>query len=193
MPHVRILLAYNRNKISIGKCGCPENLCTRQSSRLKSSMPFNCDVALQIYTSLKTTFQNATPNWQWRCHLESSVDSAGTRTNKRRALSILVRSWVRWLILDSSHCTWKHVPHNSCTNLVPVLYFISIFMDWRLGFEPALQLKSWNLRALQNETRTRASILNIGTRCVLSTQHIIACHLWTPTMPNAPFPPDFTK
>jgi hypothetical protein len=50
---------------------------------------------------------------------------------------------------------------NSCTSLVWVLCFISIFLDWRLGFEPTLQLKTWNLRALQNETRMRASILNI--------------------------------
>ena len=40
------------------------------------------------------------------------------------------------------------------------MYFISIFLDWHLGFEPTLQLKGWNLRALQNETHMRASILN---------------------------------
>ena len=42
------------------------------------------------------------------------------------------------------------------------LCFISIFLDWCLGFERALQSKSWILRALQNETHTRASILNTG-------------------------------
>ena len=41
-----------------------------------------------------------------------------------------------------------------------VLYFISTFLlDRHLGFEPTLQLKGWNSRALQNETHMRASIL----------------------------------
>ena len=31
-----------------------------------------------------------------------------------------------------------------------------------LGFERALDLKSWNVTALQNETHMRASILNTG-------------------------------
>ena len=41
------------------------------------------------------------------------------------------------------------------------MYFIFIFLDWRLGFEPTLQLKGLNLRVLQNETHTRTSILTI--------------------------------
>ena len=40
---------------------------------------------------------------------------------------------------------WKHVPYKPCISLIWVLYFISIFLDWRLGFEPAFQLKGWNL------------------------------------------------
>jgi hypothetical protein len=36
-----------------------------------------------------------------------------------------------------------------------------MFLDWSLGFEPTLQLNSWNLRGLQSETHMRASILNI--------------------------------
>ena len=55
---------------------------------------------------------------------------------------------------------WKHVPYNLCTSLIWVLYFISIFLDCQLGFKPTLQLKRWNLRALQNENHIRASILN---------------------------------
>jgi hypothetical protein len=35
-------------------------------------------------------------------------------------------------------------------------------LDWRLEFEATLQLKHWNLRALQNETYMRAPILNIA-------------------------------
>ena len=30
-----------------------------------------------------------------------------------------------------------------------------------LGFKPNLRLKDWNLRALQNETHMKASILNV--------------------------------
>ena len=56
----------------------------------------------------------------------------------------------------------KHVSYDSSTSLIRVLYFISIFLDWRLGFEAALQLKGSNLRALQNESHMWASILNIG-------------------------------
>ena len=58
---------------------------------------------------------------------------------------------------------WKHIPHNPCTSIIWVLYFIcSMFLDWRFGSEPTLhlQLKRWNLRALQNKTHIRASILN---------------------------------
>ena len=57
---------------------------------------------------------------------------------------------------------WKLVLYNSCTSLMRVLCFISMFLDWCLGFEPTLQLKGRKLRALQNETHVRASILNIG-------------------------------
>ena len=37
--------------------------------------------------------------------------------------------------------------NNSCTSLRWLLYFISIFLDWRLGFELALWLNGWNLRS----------------------------------------------
>ena len=63
-----------------------------------------------------------------------------TRTNKRRTLSPheaeidMVDSWLFTLYR-------KHVPYNSCTSWIWVLYCISIFLDWRLGFEPTLQLK----------------------------------------------------
>ena len=67
--------------------------------------------------------------------------------------SRMVDSWIFTLY-------WKHVPYNSCTSLICILYFISILLDQYLGFEPTLQLMGWNLRALQNETHMRASILN---------------------------------
>ena len=56
---------------------------------------------------------------------------------------------------------WKHEQYTSYTSLILVLYFMPIFLDRRLGFEPTLQLKGWNLRALQNETHMRASTLNL--------------------------------
>ena len=57
---------------------------------------------------------------------------------------------------------WNHVPYNSCTSLIWVLYFNYVSLDWRLGFEQTLQVKCWNFRALKNETHMRASILNTG-------------------------------
>jgi hypothetical protein len=61
----------------------------------------------------------------------------------------------------------KRAPYNACTSLVWILYFISIFLDRRLGLEPTLhQLKGWNLRAIQIETHMRASILNTGVKAV---------------------------
>ena len=60
-----------------------------QYSRLKSSMPFKRDLALQIYTSLKTTLQRRNSKLKnedvirtFRCNMPV------TRTNKRMALSL---------------------------------------------------------------------------------------------------------
>ena len=41
----------------------------------------------------------------------------------------------------------KHVPCTSWTSLIWVLYIISIFLGWRIGFEHALQLNGWSLMA----------------------------------------------
>ena len=49
--------------------------------------------------------------------------------------------------------------NDSCTTLIWLLYLISIFLDWALGFQIASQLTSWNLRALENKTHMRPSIL----------------------------------
>jgi hypothetical protein len=66
---------------------------------------------------------------------------------------------------------WKHVPYNSCTTFIWALYFISMFLDWHLGFEPTLQHNfGWNSGALQNETHMRASILNIAYNMALVTK-----------------------
>ena len=112
-------------------------------------MPFKCDFDFQNIPHSKQSFkkqpqiENEDVTWSPQYNLPV------TRTNKRRAL-VTTRSKVRWFILKSSHYTGKHVPYNSCTSFIWVLYFISISLDWRLGFEAALQ----------NETHMRASILN---------------------------------
>ena len=56
---------------------------------------------------------------------------------------------------------WKDAPHDSCTYLIKVWYFISTFLDRRLGFELALQLIGCNLRALQNETNHSCEGFNL--------------------------------
>ena len=42
------------------------------------------------------------------------------------------------------------------------LNFNLVFLDRRLGFQPTLQRNGLNLKALQNETNLRASILSIA-------------------------------
>ena len=117
-------------------------------------MPFKRDLALQnIPLSKQPQIENEDDTWSPRYYLPA------TRTNKSRGI-VTTRSRVRGLIPKPSHCTWNM--YDSCTSLNKVLYFISIYLDWRLGFEPTLQLNGWNLwlRGLQNETHVRASILN---------------------------------
>ena len=115
-------------------------------------------------TSLQTTLQNAThPKLQNEDDVTWSpqINIPARRTNKHSA-----RSRDRWLILNLSHYTGNmyHIAH-SCTSLTCVLYFISLFLIWRPGFEPTVQLKGWNLRALPNETHhMMASILNTPER-----------------------------
>ena len=83
-----------------------------------------------------------------------------TRTNKRRALSLPEVELDGWFLI---HCIGNmyHVLH------AQVYYEFCIsfrmFVDRRLGFEPTRQVKGWNMRALQNETYMRASILNTNS------------------------------
>ena len=131
-----------------------------QCSRLKSSMPFKCDLALQSIPLSKQPFKtqpqienkDTTRRRQYNCPPHA-------RTNKHRALSLQEVELDGWfLILRIIYR--KLVPYNSCTSWIWVMCFISILLYWRHEFELALQLKSWNLRALQNETRMRAPILS---------------------------------
>ena len=115
------------------------------------------------YTSLKQPFkmqlqiENEDVTWSPQYNLPV------TRTNKRRALSSQEVELDGWFLIFTLYC--KHVPYNSCTTLTWVLYFTPIFLDWRLEFEQALQLKGCNLWTLHNETQMRASILNTGSKC----------------------------
>jgi hypothetical protein len=95
------------------------------------------------YTPLKTTLRNATSNLKWGRHLKSSIKYARHKNQQAKG-SVTPRSRVRRLIRDSSHCIglyWKYVPYDSCTSLIWVLYFISKFLDWCLGWGP----QSWTL------------------------------------------------
>jgi hypothetical protein len=125
-----------------------------QCSRLKPSMPFERDLAqVQNIPLSKQPFnmqpqlvnEDVTWSLQYKMHV--------TRTNKRRALSLQEMELDGWFLI-------LHMVPKTCT--IYSLYFISIFLNWHLEFERALQLKGWNLRALQHETPMKASILNTG-------------------------------
>ena len=57
------------------------------------------------------------------------------------------RRGVKWLITIFSHCTKNMYHIIQAQSLIWLLGFISIFLDWRLGFEPTLQPKGLNFRA----------------------------------------------
>ena len=125
-----------------------------QCSRLKSSNAIwplqNIPISKQPY-NMQPRIENEDVTWSPQNTL------LDTRTNKRRALSL-----IQEVELDGWFLFLHIVPHNSCASLVWVLYFISTFLDCHLGSKPTLQLKNWNLRPLQYETHTRAPILNIA-------------------------------
>ena len=83
-----------------------------QCSILKSSMPFICNLALQIIPLSKQPFKMQPQNWKWRCHLKSSIYYARHK-NQQASGIVNIRGRVRWLILNSSHCLGNmyHVIH----------------------------------------------------------------------------------
>jgi hypothetical protein len=121
-------------------------------------MPFKRDLALQNIPLSKQPFKT-----QPQIEIEDvtwspQYNPPTTKTNKRRALSLQdveLEGWFLILRIVLETCI-IYVMHKFNMSFV----FHSIFLDWRLGFEPVLQLKSWNLRALHNETHMRASIWN---------------------------------
>ena len=122
--------------------------------------PSNAIWTFKIYLSkqpFKTQLQIENEDVIWSSQNNLPI----TRTNKHMALSLQEVELDGWFLIP--HIVLEIcIMYHSCTSLMWVLYFISIILDWRLGFEPTLQLKGWNLRALQNETCMRASILNIA-------------------------------
>ena len=108
----------------------------------------NTDLALQTIPLSKQPFKTQPQLESEDVTWSPQYNLSTTRTNKRRALSLQTVELDGWFS-NSSHCTRKHVPHNSCTSWIRVLYFISIFLDRRLRFEPTFQLKGWNLKTLQ--------------------------------------------
>ena len=107
---------------------------TNQCSRLKS--PFKRDLALQNIRFSKQPFsmqpQIENEDITWSPQYNMSV----TTTKQRKALLLQEVELDGWFVIHTLY--WKHVPYNSCTTLTWVLYYISIFLDWRLGFEPTL-------------------------------------------------------
>ena len=92
----------------------------------------------------------------------------GTRTNKRQAMSIQeveLDGWFLILHIVLETCTM----YNSCTHFIWVSYFISIFLDWCLGFETTLWLKCWNSRALRLKPWTLMTIYKNDLRVLFLT------------------------
>ena len=162
--HLYIFLTMNHNnQVATDGCSGTSFLvvgCStlNQCPSLKSSMAFKCDLDLQNIPlskqplKMQPHIKNENITWS------SQYNLTGARTNKCKALLIQEVGLDGWFLILTLY--WKHVPCNSCTSLTWVLDFHSTFLDWRLGFEPTLQMNGWNSRALQNETHMRASILN---------------------------------
>ena len=118
------------------------------------------------YTSLKTTLHNTTPRLKMKTlslTWSPRYDLLVTRTNKRRALS------PQEVKLDGWFLTLLHIVLETCTisfmhklNMSFVFHFYNLGLIDVLDLNRPLQLKTWNLRALQNETHMRASFLNTG-------------------------------
>ena len=78
------------------------------------------------------------PSRSWSLQYNMST----IRTNKRLSLrEVELNGWLLILHIILETC----IIWNSCTSFIWVFYFISIFLDWRLGFEPTLQLKGLSL------------------------------------------------
>ena len=124
-------------------------------------MPFKRDLGLHNIHLLEQPFktqpqiENEDVTWSPQYNLPT------TRTTKRRALSLEEVELDGWLLI--LHIVFKTFTIRFMHKFnMSFFYFISIFLDWRVGFEPILQLKRKNLRAVQNENHMRASTLVTG-------------------------------
>ena len=117
---------------------CPSNVIWPFKIYHSQNNPSKCNPKLTMKTSLEVL----------------NIIYPPTRTSRRRALSLATRSRVRCSILNFFTLHRKHVPYKSCTSLIRALCIIFIFLDRRLGFEPAFR----------NGTHMRASTLNIDMR-----------------------------
>ena len=84
------------------------------------------------YTSLKTTLQNATPNWKGRCHLKIQYNLPTTRTNKCRALSlqeVKLDGWFLILHIILEMCT-IHFMHEFNISFVFHFYILIRLTPW---------------------------------------------------------------
>ena len=77
-------------------------------------------------TSLKTT-----PNWKWRRHLKSSIYSARHKNQQVQGI-VNTRRRVRWLILNSSHCTGNmyHIIMHKFSMSFVIHFCILGLMSW---------------------------------------------------------------
>ena len=126
---------------------------TRSFGPSKYTIPLSKPSSLQNATHPKLKNEDVTWSPQY--------NMPATRTNKHcRALPLQEVEVDAWFL--SLHIVQEHVYHiiHAQVQCEFCISFVYIFLDGRLVFEPARQLNDWNLRALQNETHMRASILN---------------------------------
>ena len=110
-------------------------MCGDQCSRLKLSLPFKCDLALQNIPFSQNNPSKRNPKLKMKTSLEVlDLICPPTRTNKRMALSL------QEVELDGCFVTLQIVL-KTCTiefmhNFNASLNFIFIFLNWWLGLEP---------------------------------------------------------
>jgi hypothetical protein len=136
-------------------------------------MLFKHDLALQYTPLSKQPFETQPQIENWRHHLKSSIQYAHHKNQQVQGI-VTTRSGVRWLILNSTHCTRKmyHIFHAQ----VWYEFCISFLYSW-IDVSYLMQLFNW--RALQIETHTRASILSTGYVPIKPTRHSTARPLHT--------------
>ena len=132
-----------------------------QFSRLKSSMPFKRDLALQNVPLSKQPFKTRPQIEDEDITWSPQYNMSATRTNQRRALSLQEVKLDGWflilrIVLETCIIQCMHKFNMSFT----FHFYILGLMSWIWTNPSSKELK---LRALQNETHMRASIFNIDS------------------------------